>query len=412
MTPIPELLAPAGTPQKLRTALHFGADAVYLGLRAFSLRAGAGNFDDEQLAWALDYAHARGKRVYVALNIQPFDDDLPPIEVTLAHLAELEPDALIVADPGVVALARRIAPALPLHLSTQASVTNAEAARFWHAQGVRRIIAARELSLPRLRALCAGAAPCEIEAFAHGAVCIAWSGRCLLSLYWAGEARDPRRGSCAQGCRWRYRFIEDRRRPGEPNRVEEDARGSYFFDAKDLCALPLLAELVESGVRSLKLEGRTRSLHYLGVTVDVYRHALDRLARGDLDGLKAALPRYLGELSRAGYRAFSTHFLGGEQDSPEAYLPQGSPRDGTPRFIGRVVGRRGGNLVLLLQNPLAPGQTVQIRDRGLHCEELDAPSPLRSDEGEALQRGLAGQKVLLPGPLTAGVDALVRLKNP
>ena len=404
---IPELLAPAGNPQKLKTALHFGADAVYLGLKRYSLRAGAGNFNEEQLRWALDYAHDRGRRVYVAVNLQPYDDDLDGVERTLARLGEIGPDAVIVADPAVVVLARRVAPDLELHLSTQASVTNAGAARFWHGQGIRRIIVARELSLERLARLVDSSKPCEIEAFAHGAVCIATSGRCLLSLYWAGEHRDPRRGSCAQGCRWRYRFIEDRRRPGEPNRVEQDDRGTYFFDAKDLCALPVLDRMADCGLAALKLEGRTRSVHYLGVTVDVYRQALDLLAAGDRAGFVERVPDGLAELRRAGYRGFSTHFLTGEENAPDSYLPRGSPRDGTPKYVGRIVDRTADGLVLLVQNRLRPKEALEIRDAGLRCETI-TPRNLVTEQGEAVDQAVTGNRILLPGSFHSGPEALVR----
>ena len=427
---IPELLAPAGNPQKLRTALHFGADAVYLGLKRYSLRGQVGNFDADQLRWALEHAHQRGRRVYVCLNIQPFDSDLDGIVRALELLRRLPPDGVIVADPGVLALARRHAPGLPLHLSTQASVTNAAAARFWAEQGVERIILARELSLEQLRQVVQDAGPeVQLEAFIHGAVCIAWSGRCLLSLYWAG--RDPRRGHCAQGCRWAYRSpcqqdpapaaqqqtgdellrvcLEDRRRPGEANPVEQDQRGTYFFDAKDLCAVAMLDRLVDAGVASFKLEGRTRSVNYLGATVDVYRHALDRLAAGDAAGFTSAVPAYVHELSRVSSRGFSTHFLGGEQDRPESYLPAGSYHQGiTPEYLGRVVRALPEGLVVQLQNPLQPGQRLELRDRGLSCEPC-TPRKLLAPDGAPLAEARAGDQVLLPGSFKAGPQAVVRL---
>jgi putative protease len=403
---VPELLAPAGTPEKLKTALHFGADAVYLGLRRFSLRSFAGNFDLDELEWAIGYAHDRGRRVYVCVNLQPFDDDLPEIERALERLAWLKPDALIVADPGVAALARRVAPGLELHLSTQASVTNAAAARFWAEQGgVRRIIVARELSLERLRALARDAAPVELEAFVHGAVCIAWSGRCLLSLYWAD--RDPRRGACAQGCRWGYRELEDRRRPGEANRVEQDERGTYFFDAKDLCGLPVLDRLVATGVRSLKIEGRTRSAHYVAVVADVYRHALDRIASGDAAAALADVPRYLDELSRPGGRGFSTHFLTGEQDRLDAYLPAGHSTDGKFDFVGEVVAVQAGVAVLEVRNPVDPGAVVEVRFPGLRQEAVRLDR-LRGEDGAELDRARTGTRLLLPPGIAAEVGAIVR----
>ena len=392
----PELLAPAGTPAKLKTALHFGADAVYLGLKHFSMRARAGNFDLEQLEWALQYAHERGRRVIVAVNIQPFDADLEEIERTLRLLGtDLRPDGIIVGDAGVLALARQAAPGVPLHLSTQASVANAAAARFWFGQGIRRIVVARELSLEQLEAL-VPAAGGEIEAFIHGAVCIAWSGRCLLSLYWAN--RDPRRGACAQGCRWSYRAIEDRRRPGEENPVEEDDRGTYFFDAKDLCALPVLPRMVAAGVRAFKIEGRTRSPHYLGITTDVYRQGIDRIAAGDLDGFEELVASHTGDLARASRRGFSTHFLCGEQDLPESYNPEGSYAGVQFEYVGQVVRVVDRGLELEVRNAIEQGQALEVRDRGLICEEVASTRAART-----------GDTLLLEGEFRAGPGALVRL---
>ena len=393
---IPELVAPAGTPAKLRTALHFGADAVYLGLKQYSLRARSGNFDHDQLRWALGHAHERGRRIYVAVNIQPFDDDMEGIEQTLELLGNhLRPDGIIVADPGVLALARRLAPAVPLHLSTQASVSNSAAARFWFAQGIRRIVMARELSLEQLAGVAAEAGG-ELEAFIHGAVCIAWSGRCLLSLYWAG--RDPRRGHCAQGCRWPYLAIEDRRRPGLANPVEQDHRGTYFFDAKDTCALPLLPRLMASGVRAFKIEGRTRSPYYLGITVDVYRQAMDCIAAGEMDRFHQRLQHHVDELARASTRGFSTHFLGGEADLAESYNPQGSyHNEARHEYVGQVLERRQGALVLDVRNPVEAGEALELRDRGLVCEPVCAPAAASSKT-----------TLLLPGTFEAGPGALVR----
>ncbi len=401
-----ELLAPAGTPAKLRCAFHFGADAVYLGLRAFSLRAQAGNFGWDELEWALGYAEERGRRVYVALNLQPFDSDAAGIEAALRRLAELRPHGLIVADPGVLSAARRLAPGLPLHLSTQASVTNAAAARFWFEQGLQRIILARELSLAQLATLAQGA-PGELEVFVHGAVCVAYSGRCLLSLYGAGERHDPRRGSCAQGCRWRYREIEDLQRPGERQWVEQDERGSYFFDAKDLCALPLLPELLATGVCSLKIEGRSRSIYYLGLTVDVYRQALDHWLAGDLAGFAARKETWLRELARGSRREFSTHFLGGEQDLASTYSSRGAQRGGASEALGQVLERVPGGLKVRLSNPLGAGEAVELRDRGGLCEACCA-TPLLDPEGTPLERAREGQEVLLLGDFGAGPGALLR----
>ena len=432
--PVPEIVAPAGTPAKLETALHFGADAVYLGLKRYSLRAFAGNFSLEQLEWAIDYAHARGRRVYVTVNVQPFDDDLDGIEATLRDLGRLRPDAVVLGDAGVVSLARQVAPDLRLHISTQMGVTNARSARFWSEAGCARVVVARELSLPRLTTLCAGAGV-PIEAFAHGAVCVGFSGRCLLSLYWAGEKRDPRRGSCAQGCRWayrdldregaragerapgedqplehlRYRHLEDQRRPGEANRVEEDEHGTYFFDAKDLSALPVLDRLIDTGVTALKLEGRTRSPHYLGVTVDVYRAARDQILAGDREGFRADAPRYTTELLRAAVlRPFSTHFLTGEENDPHTYLPDGVPWDGRATYVGKVVGNDGAGISVALSNALSTGTGIEIRSPGLQVESVEAARVL-SQNGQIVPRAAVGTTVRIEGAFEAEAGALVRL---
>ncbi len=395
MPPRPEILAPAGTPAALRTALHFGADAVYLGLKQFSLRSQAGNFDDDELEWALAYAHERGRRVYVAVNIQPFDSDLGGIELALRTLDQLGPDAVIVADPGVLALARGAAPGLPLHLSTQASVTNAGAARFWFDQGYKRIILARELSLEQLGVLARDAGG-ELEVFCHGAVCIAYSGRCLLTLYWAN--RDTRRGECAQACRWGYRAIEDRRRPGQANPIEQDERGTYFFDARDLCALPVLDRLLATGVSSLKIEGRTRSPLYVAAVADVYRTAAEQLAAGDHASFEAAKEAYLHELGRASARPLSTHFLTGEQDLPETYVPGGSLRRGHGDYVGEVVASDDSSVEVELAHPVRPGDRLEVRDRGMRIEPADPVT-------DSHQRG---QRVRLRGRFQSGPGALVR----
>jgi len=454
----PEILAPAGTPQKLKTALHFGADAVYLGLKQYSMRSFAGNFDADQLEWAVDYAHQRGRKVYVALNIQPFDDDFKGLERSLGLLARLGPDGIIVADPGVLKLAQKEAPAIPVHLSTQTSVTNAAAARFWFSAGIRRIILAREISLERLTRL-AGAlytfvdrgigessvplgkseegayreyatderhsqrlrgpsrialngsvgrsrSPGELEVFAHGAVCVAWSGRCLLSLYWAN--RDPRRGSCAAACRWPFNAIEDRLRPGQPNPVEQDEQGTYFFDAKDLCALPLLDRLMATGIHALKIEGRTRSPHYVAVTTDVYRHAAERIAAQEVEAFREDREWYMDELARPPCRGFSTHFLDGEEDLAASYNPEGSyAGGGNFDYVGRIERATSEGLVLRVQNAIQPGQPLEVRDQGMVCEAM-TPDPLEDEQGIPLEKARTGDTVLLRGRFKSGPEAIVR----
>ncbi len=408
LSPIPELVAPAGNAAKLRAALHFGADAVYVGMKRHSLRAHAGNFDDDELKWAIDYAHDRGKRLYVAVNVQPFDEELSDIEDALRRLVRLHPDGVVVGDAGVLRLARRVAPALRLHLSTQASVINREALADWNERGVERIVLARELSLERLTAL-ARRSPTELEVFAHGAMCVATSGRCFLSLYWVGEQRDPRHGTCAQPCRWPYldRTIAEARFPDREHHLEQDERGTYFFDSRDLCALPLLDRLAKSGVRALKIEGRTRSVHYVGTVVDVYREALDILATGDESAWRARLPALTAELGRSSKRGFSTHFLGGSENSGDTYLPDGgSPGAGEAVLVG-TVRAADEDVELELCNPLERGARLEFRDRGLRCERASVHE-LRDRDGTVLSCGRPGDVVRLPLRLGIGPGALAR----
>ena len=404
---MPELVAPAGTPEKLITALHFGADAVYLGLKRFSLRSFAGNFDWDELEWALAYARERGRRVYVAMNIQPFDPEMGDLEKALVRLGQLGPDAVVVADPGVLALGRRRVPGQRFHLSTQASVTNVEAANFWFDQEIRRIVLARELHLDHLAVLGPAARHRggELEVFVHGAVCVSWSGRCFSSLWWSH--RDPRHGACAQACRWPFIAIEEARKPGRVHAVAGDERGTYFFDARDLCALPVLDRLVATGVRALKIEGRTRSVAYVGLAVDAYRTALDLLTRGDTDGFHASIPRLTDELFSVCKRGFSTHFLTGAENHPDTSLPAGSPVGGEGNFFGKVVAVGSDHWDLEIRNPVRPGQTLELCDAGMRrvCHTL---ATLHAADGTLLDMARPGDRIRVAGPALVQVEALAR----
>jgi U32 family peptidase len=400
----PEILAPAGNVEKLKTAFHFGADAVYVGLKRFSLRNFATNFEMDELEWSLGHARERGGRVYVALNMLPYDADLVAMEADVRTLAKLGPDGLIVSDPGVLDLVQREAPLVPVHLSTQANVMNTGAARFWLRQGVERIIVARELSLVQLKEL-ATAAPGQIEVFVHGAVCISYSGRCFLSLYWAD--RDALRGECAQACRWKHRELEEEKRPGERHYLREDDRYTYFFDARDLCALPVLEKLYAAGVASWKIEGRMKSEHYVAVTADVYRQAAEWLAAGDVDGLRASLNDLVTEVSRVSNRSFSTHFLEGEVPDRATYNAEGSQYHNYDAFLGKVVGRADHHIDVSLRNPLRPGDNVELCDRGLVREVLTV-NEVREIDGTLLDFGRTGVTVRLSGNFPVETGAILR----
>lgn len=306
---IPELLAPAGSFDKLTAAIHYGADAVYLGGQAYSLRARAANFNEEGLRQALRYAHDHGVKVYVTVNIFAHNRDLDHLEAYLLLLREIGVDGCIISDPGVLAIAKKVVPELPIHLSTQANVTNSASACFWAEQGVRRINLARELGLTEIRAIRA-ATTLELEVFVHGALCIAYSGRCLLSTYLTG--RHANQGDCAHPCRYSYALVEEKR-PGQYFPVEEDKRGTYIFNVRDLCLLGHLPALVEAGVDAIKIEGRMKSAGYIGAVVRVYRLALDwlrqRLSSGQ-SPLDCQVPEaFHHELSKIGTRGQTENFF-------------------------------------------------------------------------------------------------------
>lgn len=268
---LPELLAPAGNMEKLITAIHYGADAVYLGGSSYSLRAAAGNFTHQGIRKAVTYAHERQVKIYITVNIFAHNRDLTQFAEHLQSLQDTGADGLIVADPGIFLLCKETLPDMPIHLSTQANVTNSHSARFWTSQGAQRINLARELGLEEIREI-RQATDTELEVFVHGALCISYSGRCMLSNYLTG--RNANQGTCAHPCRYSYALVEEKR-PGVYFPVEEDKRGTYIFNARDLCLLGRLPELVAVGVDAIKIEGRMKSMGYVGAAVRIYRAALD-----------------------------------------------------------------------------------------------------------------------------------------
>ena len=315
---IPELLAPAGDMERLKVALAYGADAVYLGGKNFGLRAFSGNFSPQELTQACVYAHERGRKVYVTVNVFPHNAEIHALPDYLKQLAEAGCDAILVADPGVFCLARELIPQIPVHISTQANTTNWRAAKFWQEQGAERVVLARELSLAEIVEVRQNVS-LELECFVHGAMCVSYSGRCLMSAYMTGRAAN--RGECAQPCRWRYALVEEKR-PGQFFPLEEDERGTYILNSRDLCLLEQLPELAAAGVQSFKIEGRMKSVHYLATVVRVYREALDSLAR-QTSGPKSAagqnMQQWLQEIEKAGSRGYTTGFYYGQlaDDSQE-----------------------------------------------------------------------------------------------
>jgi putative protease len=349
-----ELLAPAGNVEKLEIAIHYGADAVYLAGKAFSLRNFSGNFTMEEMAHAIAYGHAHGTKVYVACNIYPRDDEIPAIRTHLAAVGALAPDGVIVADPGIFMLARETIPTIPLHVSTQANTTNSATARFWKKMGAARVNVARELNLSEIARMVANAGV-EVEAFVHGAMCISYSGRCLLSSFMAG--RDANRGRCAHPCRWQYEVVEAQR-PGQYMPVREDDRGTYIFNSNDLCMIAHIPNLIRSGLTALKIEGRMKGIHYLAATVKVYREAIDAWYADPAS--YQTDPGWLAELGRINNRGYCTGFYFNDPEQAAPNLANDKPDPGA-RFAGKVLRADAAAPPLVeVRNKIQIGDVVEI----------------------------------------------------
>lgn len=307
----PELLIPASSLEVLKTAVIFGADAVYIGGEAYGLRAKAKNFSMEDMKEGIEFAHAHNVRVFVTANILAHNEDLAGVEEYFKELKEIKPDALIIADPGVFTIARRICPEIEAHISTQANNTNYMTYNFWHEQGAKRVVAARELSLAEIKELRSKIPEeLEIEAFIHGAMCISYSGRCLLSNYFTG--RDANKGACTHPCRWKYAVMEEQR-PGEYLPVYENERGTYIFNSKDLCMIEHIPEIIDAGINSLKVEGRMKTALYVATVARTYRKAIDDYCESE-EKYRANMEWYKAEIGKCTYRQFTTGFFFGKPD--------------------------------------------------------------------------------------------------
>lgn len=353
----PELLAPAGNFEKLKYALHYGADAVYCAGKKFSLRAQADNFNMDTLREAVAYVHSRGKKIYITLNIIAHNEDLIGLEEYVRELADLSVDEVIVADPGVFSIVREVAPELKISVSTQANNTNWRSVAFWHAQGAQRVVLARELGINEIKAIRAKVSPeMEIETFVHGAMCISYSGRCLLSHYMTG--RDANKGDCAQPCRWKYKLIEETR-PNEEFGIEEDDHGSFIFNSKDLCLINALPELMKADVDCCKIEGRMKSLYYVASAVSAYRSAIDFY----YDHPEATKPDqdYYKELTKVSHRNYTTGFFHGKTTSEDQNYGTSSYTRNYD-FVGLVMeyDDKTGMAVIEQRNKVSLGDEIEI----------------------------------------------------
>jgi len=355
----PELLIPASSLEVLKTAVVFGADAVYIGGEAFGLRAKAKNFSMEEMAEGIAFAHAHGVKVYVTANILAHNDDLAGAGEYFAQLRDMKPercDALIISDPGMFVTAREVWSDVEIHISTQANNTNYETYLFWWRQGAKRVVSARELSLEEIKVIREHIPDeMEIESFVHGAMCISYSGRCLLSNYFTG--RDANQGACTHPCRWKYAVVEETR-PGEYLPVYENDRGTYIFNSKDLCMIEYLPELFGAGIDSLKVEGRMKTALYVAAVTRTYRKAIDDCFRSE-DAYRANMDWYRAEIAKCTHRRFTTGFYFGKPDG-SSQIYDSSTYVNEYTYLGLIEGEEEGLPWIEQKNKFSVGDTIEI----------------------------------------------------
>jgi len=348
-----ELLAPAGNMEKLKMAFHYGADAVFLGGKMFNLRAGSTNFSDEELQEAVDYAHARNKRVYVTLNIIAHNKELEILPEYVKILEKIGVDGVIVADMGVFQVVKENSN-LPISVSTQASNTNWRSVKMWKELGAKRVVMAREISLEELAEIRVKVPDIEIEAFVHGAMCIAISGRCLLSNYMTG--RDANRGDCAQACRWKYKLVEEKR-PDEYFPIYEDEHGTHIFNSKDLCSIEIIDKILDIGIDSLKIEGRMKGIYYVANAVKTYREALDSYYSGNYEYNS----EWLTELQTISHRLYTEGFYEGRPDEKGQNYNDRNSYSQTHKLVAKVIGHEeDGATILEIRNRLAITDEIEL----------------------------------------------------
>ena len=352
----PELLIPASSLEVLKVAVIFGADAVYIGGEAFGLRAKAKNFTMEEMKEGIEFAHARGVKVYVTANILAHNNDLEGVRAYFEELKAIKPDGLIIADPAIFEIAGEVCPEIERHISTQANNTNYGTYNFWHKLGATRVVTARELSLEEIKEIRANIPKeLEIETFIHGAMCISYSGRCLLSNYLVG--RDANQGACTHPCRWKYSIVEETR-PGEYMPVFENERGTYIFNSKDLCMIEHIPEILDAGVDSLKIEGRMKTALYVATVARTYRKAIDDYQK-DPELYKKNMPWYLEQISNCTYRQFTTGFFFGKTaETSQIYNSNTYVKEYT--YLGIIGEEKDGMYRIEQRNKFSVGETIEV----------------------------------------------------
>ena len=376
-----ELLAPAGNFSKLKTALYYGADAVYLGGKNFSLRAYSNNFTNDELKSAVEYTHALNKKVYVTVNIFARNADFNELENYFKYLSEIKVDAVIISDPGVLAVCKKVAPNLPIHLSTQANTLNKYSANFWVESGVERLILARELSLNEISEIASSVKDrAEIETFIHGAMCISYSGRCLLSNYFS--KRDSNRGECVQACRWQY-DLRETSKGGDFCTIEEDDKGTYVLNSKDLNMIDYIDKMIDSGITSFKIEGRMKGEYYLATVINAYRRAIDEYYK--IGEKYKENPLYLTELKNTFHRAFTTAYMLGEND--DTVKLTGSQSNGNSKFMSNVLGydNEKGAIILEMRNRFKVGDELEVLSPTDNFNKKFIVEKMANENGETVE---------------------------
>lgn len=384
----PELLAPAGNFSKLKTAVYYGADAVYIGGKSFSLRALSNNFTDEEIARAVEYAHGKNVKVYVTVNIFAKNSDFDKAKEYFKFLYSVGVDAVLITDIGLIDLCKEVAPKLPIHLSTQANTLNKYAVRAWKNYGLERVVLARELSLAEIAEIREFVPDIELEAFAHGAMCISYSGRCLLSNYLNG--RDSNRGECVQACRWSYE-LREKNKGGEYYPIEEDERGSYILNSKDLNMISHIDEMVDAGVISLKIEGRMKSEYYLATVINAYRRAIDEYCKiGDKYKENSM---FYDELIKTSHRAFTTAYTLGDNFDTVNYSDSQSV--GEKQFIAVVTkGTAGGYTEIEMRNRFKKSDVLEILSPSDNFNKTFVVNEMYDEDGnEIVDAKIVQQKI-------------------
>ena len=376
----PELLIPAGSLEVLKTAVLYGADAVYIGGEMFGLRAKAKNFSKEDMKKGLEFAHEHGVKVYVTANIVAHNEDLEEVRQYMKELKEIKPDALIISDPAIFTIAKEEVPEIDIHISTQANNTNYGTYLFWHRLGATRVVSARELSLKEIKEIRKHIPDeLEIESFIHGAMCISYSGRCLLSNYFTG--RDANRGACTHPCRWKYAVMEESR-PGEYLPVEENERGTYIFNSKDLCMIEYIPEIIDAGIDSLKIEGRMKTALYVATVARTYRKAIDDFFVSE-ECYRSNMEYYKEEISKCTYRQFTTGFYFQKPDeNTQIYDSNTYVKEYT--YIGMVEDYKDGKLKLTQRNKFSVGEVIEVMNPDGSNEFLTVHS-IEDEEGKIME---------------------------